>query len=257
MIWKLAKNDFKTKYAGSYLGVLWAFVQPIITVLLYFFVFQIVFQSRAQLLAGGISAPYVVWLTAGLVPWFYFSDVITGGAQTLLVYNYLVKKVVFKIEVLPVVRAISSLFVHGFFVIVLLVMCMIGRVEIHIAWIQILYFSGCLFALVLGLNYLFSAITVFFKDLVQIINIFLQVFMWGSPIMWDIGQLSSHPVLQNILRLNPLYYVVNGYRESLFEHKAFWEHPWLTLYFWVLTGLIYLLGRTVFKRLRPHFADIL
>lgn len=239
------------------MGVLWAFVQPVITVLLYFFIFQVIFPQKAALLANGIEAPYVVWLTAGLVPWFFFQDVVTNGAQTLLAYNYLVKKVVFKIEVLPLVRTISSLFVHCFFVIVLLIMSVIGKAGIHIAWIQLIYFSGCAFVLVLGLSYMFSAITVFFKDLVQIINIFMQVFMWATPIMWHMSNIKEHPALQVILSLNPMYYVVNGYRESLFEHKPFWCHPWLTLYFWAITGLIYLLGRTVFKRLRPNFADIL
>lgn len=257
MILKLAKNDFKTKYAGSYLGVVWAFVQPIVTVLLYFFVFQVIFNNKAQMLASGVTAPYVVWLTAGLVPWFYFNDVVINGAQTLLTYNYLVKKVVFRIDVLPLVRGISALFVHGFFVLVLLVMCLIGGTHIAPQWIQLLYYSACLFVLCLGISYLFSAITVFFKDLVQLINIFLQVFMWATPIMWDMSFVEAHPVIKTILSLNPLYYIVNGYRESLFDGVWFFCHPWLTLYFWVFTGLLFWLGWTVFHRLKPHFADIL
>ena len=70
LIWKLAKNDFKKRYAGSYMGALWALVQPVVTVVLYYFVFEVVFQQRALRLAIGIDAPYVLWLTAGLVPGF-------------------------------------------------------------------------------------------------------------------------------------------------------------------------------------------
>ena len=92
IIWTLAKNDFKTRYAGSYLGFIWALVQPLVTVVLYYFVFEVVFDNRSQRLASGIDAPYVLWLTAGLVPWFYFNEMIMQGMQSFLQYHYLVKK---------------------------------------------------------------------------------------------------------------------------------------------------------------------
>ncbi len=100
----LAKNDFKTKYAGSYLGITWAFVQPIITVLVYWFVFQVGLRS------GNIgNFPFVLWLVAGLVPWFFFQDTLNGGTNAHIESSYLVKKVVFKISVLPIVKAVSAL----------------------------------------------------------------------------------------------------------------------------------------------------
>ena len=75
LIWKLARNDFKTRYAGSYVGALWAMVQPVVTVLMYYIVFDKIFQQRATAVSGGIEIPYVLFLTAGLVPWFYFPKV--------------------------------------------------------------------------------------------------------------------------------------------------------------------------------------
>ena len=121
LIWKLAKNDFKKRYAGSYLGFLWALVQPVVTVLMYWIVFDKVFQTRAQMVASGVEVPYVLHLTAGLVPWFYFSEAITNGTNALLEYSYLVKKVVFNISILPIIKLIAATFIHVFFVAVLLV----------------------------------------------------------------------------------------------------------------------------------------
>ena len=115
LIWKLAKNDFKKRYAGSTMGRVWAFVQPVVTVAMYYCVFELIFQTRAKLAAGGIEAPYVLWLTAGLVPWFYFSEAIGGGTSALIEYNYLVKKVVFKISILPIIKVIAATFIHVFF----------------------------------------------------------------------------------------------------------------------------------------------
>ena len=118
LIMNLAKNDFKTKYAGSYLGIVWAFVQPIVTILVYWFVFSV------GLKAGNISDyPFVLYLVSGIVPWFFFQDALNGGTNALMEYNYLVKKVVFKISVLPIVKMISALFVHAFFVVFSLVLC--------------------------------------------------------------------------------------------------------------------------------------
>lgn len=122
LIWKLSKNDFKNRYAGSYLGRVWAFTQPVVTVLLYWFVFgHVMGQDKKEILAVGVEAPYVLWLTAGLVPWFYFSETINNGTTSLLEYSYLVKKVVFKISIIPIVKLIAASFVHLFFVAFMLV----------------------------------------------------------------------------------------------------------------------------------------
>ena len=121
LIWKLSKNDFKKRYAGSYLGFVWALVQPVVTVVMYWLVFDKVFNTKAQMLASGVEVPYVLYLTAGLVPWFYFSEAITNGTSALLEYSYLVKKVVFNISILPIIKLVAATFIHLFFVAVLLV----------------------------------------------------------------------------------------------------------------------------------------
>ena len=120
LIWKLARNDFKTRYAGSYFGVLWAMVQPVIIVLVYWFVFQIGLNNATAELKQGISVPFVLWLVSGIVPWFYFSESLSNGTNALLEYNYLVKKVVFNIDILPLVKTIAALFIHVFFVLFML-----------------------------------------------------------------------------------------------------------------------------------------
>ena len=110
VIWNLAKNDFKTRFVGSYLGMFWAFVNPIVTILLYWFVFQFAFKSQDV-----EGFPFVLWLTAGLVPWFFFSEALTGGTSALLEYTYLVKKVVFKISILPLIKVVAASFKHMFY----------------------------------------------------------------------------------------------------------------------------------------------
>lgn len=252
LVLSLAKNDFKTKYAGSYLGIVWAFIQPIVTILVYWFAFSV------GLKAGTVSDyPFVLYLVSGIVPWFFFQDALNGGTNALIEYNYLVKKVVFKISILPIVKIISALFVHVFFVAFALILCACYGYTPSLYTLQIIYYSVCTFLFVLGLVYATSAIVIFFRDLTQIISIFLQVGVWLTPIMWDINMLSSHPWLIKLFKLNPMYYVVTGYRDSMLGHIGIWNHASWTIYFWVVTILLFGLGSVIFKRLKPHFADVL
>ena len=257
LIWKLSVNDFKTRYAGSYLGMVWAFVQPIVTILMYWFVFgQFMGQNKASLLGGGLEVPYVLYLTAGLIPWFFFTEALTNGTTALLEYNYLVKKVVFKISILPIIKIVAASFIHGFFVLFLLILCAVGYGYYpDVYTIQLLYYSFCLFIFVLGLSYGTCSIVIFFRDLTQIISIILQVGMWGTPILWQLSQ--APEALQIIFKLNPVYYIVNGYRSALFEKQWFYEDFYSTMYFWIVTVVIFGVGALIFKRLKVHFADVL
>ncbi len=257
LVFNLAKNDFKQKFSGSYLGIVWAFVQPIVTVVVYWFVFQKALNVGSQSTKAGIAVPYVLWLIAGLVPWFYFSEVLGTATNVLLEYSYLVKKVVFNISTLPVVKAISSLFVHCFFIGFMLVMYVIYGYTPNVHMLQIVYYSFCMMVLALGFGYINAAIQVFFRDLSQIVNIILQVGVWATPIMWNMDSMIISEKVLFILKLNPMYYVVVGYRDSMINNVYFWSHPAETIYFWAFTIIMFIIGTTVFKKLKIHFADVM
>lgn len=257
LIWKLAKNDFKKRYAGSYLGIVWALAQPVVTVLMYWIVFDKVFDARVQFVAAdGVEPPYVLYLMAGLVPWFYFSEAISQGTMALVEYTYLVKKVVFNISILPIIKVIAATFIHIFFVGILLIVAVCYGYTPTVYTIQILYYSICLLLFVLALSYLTSALVVFIRDLQQVISIALQIGMWATPIMWNIKMLPSDN-MKTLFKLNPLVYIVNGYRSAIFEEVWFWEHFYSSTYFWIFTISMFCIGTLVFRRLRSHFADVL
>ncbi|MBR1571639.1 MAG: ABC transporter permease [Lachnospiraceae bacterium] len=261
LIKTLSRNDFKAKFAGSFFGILWAFVQPIVTVLVYWFVFDKAINVGGQVTKAGLTAPYVVWLVAGMVPWFYFSEVVNLGSNTLIEYDYLVKKVVFKISTLPIVKIISSLFVHIFFIGFMVVLYIFYGYAPTLYMLQVFYYSFAMIILCIGIIYATSAIAVFFRDLTQIISIFMQVLMWMTPIMWnmqgmvDQGRISKP--IEVLLKMNPMYYVVSGYRDAMLNNTWFWERGTMNLYFWGVTIVLFILGTTIFKKLQPHFADVL
>ena len=251
IVWDLAKSDFRKRFVGSYFGIFWMFVQPVVTILIYYCVFQLGFKAAPP---SDIQAPYVLWLIPGIVPWFFFNEAVLAGTNALYDYNYLVKKVVFKVSILPIIKLVSCAFVHAIFAVIMCVVFVLFGYAPHICWIQILYYSLCTFVLALGISFLTCAVNVFFKDMAQLVNIILQFGMWITPIMWHY---SMFPKLLPILNLNPFYYISEGYRESMLNHTWFWERPTMTLYFWGVTLVIFFIGAKVFKRLKPHFADVL
>ena len=254
LVAKLAKNDFKTRYAGSYLGIVWAFIQPVITILVYWFVFSVGFRSGT----GDLGVPFVLYLVAGIVPWFFFSESVNSITNCLQEYNYLVKKVVFKVEILPIIKLISCLLVHAFFVVIMFGMYLIiGRMP-SVIWFQLVYYSLAASLLALGIGFFTSAVNVFFKDMAQIVSICLQFGIWMTPIMYHESMFTGAGKWVEVLfKLNPFYYVVAGYRDTMLTGNWFWERPTLTLYYWGFTAVVLLLGLKMFKRLRPHFSDVL
>lgn len=250
LIINLSINDFKTKYAGSYLGITWAFIQPLVVTMVYWFVFQIAFQSSS---VNGY--PYVLWLILGLFPWFFFSEAFINGTNCLIEYSYLVKKIVFKIDILPIIKIISSLFVHIFFIFLIIIIFAVTGYKFNLYNLQVFYYLFCMLILILGLSYITSSIVVFFRDLGQLISVILQVGIWITPIMWQINMLPNN--FQFIIKLNPIYYIINGYRDTFINKIWFFERTPLTIYFWIITIGIFCLGIKIFQKLKIHFADIL
>lgn len=250
LILNLSKNDFKTKYAGSYLGITWAFIQPIVVVLIYWFVFEIGLKSTPM-----EDFPYLLWLIAGIVPWFFFNEAINNATNSMIEYSYLVKKVVFKISILPIVKIMSAFYVHLFFILFANIIYMLYGYMPTIYMIQALYYSACTFILVLAITYATSAMIVFFKDLGQIVSILLQFGMWVTPIMWSFDFIPQH--IQWMLKLNPMHYIVEGYRDTFIRHVWFWERYNQTIYFWGISMGLFVIGAIIFKKLKPHFADVL
>jgi ABC-type polysaccharide/polyol phosphate export permease len=109
--------------------------------------------------------------------------------------------------------------------------------------------------LALGLGWAVASLTVFFRDMKHVVEITLQIGFWATPIFWNIQIMPSW--IQNILKLNPMYYIVKGYRESFIYFSPFWDHPYQTLYFWVVTIILFVIGAMIFKKLKPQFADVL
>jgi ABC-type polysaccharide/polyol phosphate export permease len=250
VVFEMAKRDFRNMYIGSSLGVIWTFVQPMAMALILWAVFVHGFRSQS---IGEI--PFAIYLLTGLIPWNFFSETLVKSTNVVSEYSFIVKKIQFRTSILPIVKIMSGLFVHCIFIVILLVFLFSYKIPFSIFWLQSLYYLFAMCVLLIGYSWLFSSLNVFLKDVSQIISIAVQVGFWVTPVFWHLEMFPQE--FYPYLRLNPMFYIIEGYRDSFLYGIAFWDKPVYTFYFWMGTFITLAAGLYTFKRLRSHFADVL
>lgn len=251
IIYGLVIKDIKNQSLGSFFGITWAFVHPTVFILVLWFVFST--GLRGARVEG--EAPFILYLISGLVVWNFFSGALVAGAMSIKQNSFFVQKMVFRISMLPVVKILSAFVIHLVFLIVMIIVYIAHGFFIDFYYIQILYYIFATIILSLGISWITSSVVLFFPDLSQLIQLVVRIGFWFTPIIWKIDRIPQK--YQVFIKANPAYYLVMGYRECLLYKVWFWEHPVLTLYFWLLTFFIFALGSILFMRLKPHFADVL
>lgn len=248
---ELIINDFRSRYTGSFLGMLWGFIQPVVTILIYWLVFQYGLRSGER--PDGI--PYVLYMIPGAVPWFFFSEAWGGITTSFLDYSYLVKKLNFEVRLLPFVKLGSALIVHIVFLAFTTVVLNFSGYYASWYYLQIVYymFATAVFTVLIGM--IAASLAVYIRDVIQVVGIIIQIGFWATPICW--GGDTGPAFWETVLKLNPMYYCVEGYRKSLIYRQGFWEEPLYALYFWAAVGVLSVLAAYMYGKLRPNFADVM
>lgn len=219
-------------------------------ILVFWFIFSVGFRVRPT-----NDVPFVVWLTAGMAAWFVFAEIVNGSPNLVVSVSNLIKRTLFPSEILPVVNVLTSLFSHCVFILILLGLLLFQGMPFSFYFLQAIYYLICLVVLGIGLSWGIAAVHVFIRDVGQIVGVIIQVGFWATPIFWDANMMS--PKIQLLLKINPMHYIVQGYRDSFIYFVPFWEHPYQTLYFWVVSCAMLFFGTYVFVKLKPQFADVL
>ena len=249
MLWTLSKNDFKARFASSMLGAVWAYIQPLATILVLWFVFQIGLRS------GDVGdMPFIVWYTPAFLIWTFFQDTFASMTNSIRDYSYLVRKVNFNVSLIPFVKLMSGCFVHIAFIGFIFLLNGIYGYYPTIYNLQVLYYFFCTIALLIGLGTLCATITPFVGDMPNIVSVVLQVLFWATPIVWNANILT--PEVRWVMELNPMYYICTGYRECFQTQTWFWQRP-ETPWFWVGTLIVMFLGTYLFQKMEKDFVDVL
>ena len=252
LIYQLVSREFHQRYRGTLFGALWSILTPLFMLGLFNFVFGTVFKARwpEQEVQG---VPFITILFAGMITYGLFAEVIGRAPSVVVSQPNLVNKVIFPLEVLPLVALISGL-INMLIPIVLLLalnLLLVGELSLSVLWLPIILLPYLIF--ILGLTYVISGLGVYLRDLSQIVSLLVSVALFAAPVFYPIVTVPEP--YRSWLYLNPVTFIVEQMRNVL----LFGQDPaWLGVgVYTALAVLICSLGITLFKKLRGGFADVL
>lgn len=247
---QLVKRDVLLKYRGAFFGVLWAFLNPLIQLAVFTFVFGHIFPSRWPSQAGA-EVPNAVMLFAGLITFNLFADSVSRAPASVRGYPSYVKKIIFPLEILPMVPVGTAL-VHGAFNLLILAASLAWFGRLHWEMLLLPVLIAPLLLMVLGLTWFLAAWGVFIKDMSQIVPVAVQMLMFLSPVFYPATAVPH--LLKPVMILNPLAPALENVRAAISGGTVMWDEWCLAL---VLGAMGFMLGFAFFQHSRDEFADVL
>jgi len=251
MIKSFAVADLKKRYMGSFGGIIWSVLNPLVMILTYYLIFSYVFGGKVQAENGTTS--YALWLVGGLVPWYFFSETVNRSTGALQENQALVTKTLFPSEIIPVCLLVSGVINHliGLCILFVFAVAITGGVSVYFPFTVVYFFLASL--MVLGLSWALSSLNVFIRDVGQLVGIVLNLWFYFTPIFYPVSIIPER--YRTLLEINPMYHVVEGYRNSIISGK--YPDPYHLLYLSVVSLSVFVVGGLIYKRLKPAFADVL
>jgi len=251
LIQSMARRDILARYRGSFGDVFWTVLNPLLLMATYFFVFGVVLRTRFG--ADRSSTGFALYFLAGMLPWLAFSEPAGRAPHVILEHRNFVKKLIFPLETLPVNQVVSGLVTEMFAAAVFLAVLLVirGAIPWTVAWLPLLLVPQLLFTL--GFCWFLAALGVFVRDLGQIMGFLLTLWFFITPICYPESGLPANAMF--ILRKNPMYVLVRGYRAILLEGHPPEFAPLIKL--WIVAMAVFFLGHAWFYKLRKTFADVI
>jgi len=223
---KLAKADLIKTFSGAALGWAWAVIKPAVLIFVLWFAFDIGLR-----IGGGLTNgyPFLLWLMAGLIPWFYMDEMLTGGANSLRAYNYLVTKMRFPIATIPTFVGISKLYVHIFLVTVTIIFFFLYGFKPDIYLLQLPIYTVCMYFFFLAWAQFASILTCMSRDFYNLVGSATQALFWLSGILYDVKTMAIPGALKIFLMFNPITFIASGYR-NVFIYKTWIWNDHYSLY---------------------------
>lgn len=250
MIFAMSIREVQSRYIGTMGGMLWAIINPLMMILVYWFVFSVGFKVHP---AGGI--PFIVVFLCGLIPWSMFAEALTTSAGSIRANAHLITKTVFPTEILPIINITASLITHSIMLVIFIIVMIFNQIPFSFYNFQFIYYLLGMVIFSLGLGWFLSAINVFFKDVGQALGVVINIWFWLTPIVWLPEMIPQK--YQYLLKLNPMFYIVDGYKSSFIYRSPVWHNPIGGIYFWVVVFAVFIVGAVTFKKLKSEFAEVL
>lgn len=251
-IFQLATADIVKTYRGSALGWLWAVIKPSITIFVYWFAFAVGLRAHS----GVAGYPFFLWLLAGIIPWFYISEMLTQGSKTFRKYSYLVTKIKYPVSTISTFVSLSKLYVHVALVAVVIVIFVAFGHPVDIYYLQLPFYMALMFIFFTLWSMLAAPLSAISKDFANVVTSFVTAIFWMSGIMWDVNSI-PYPWLKKLLLFNPVTFIATGYRDVFIYKRWFFEDTFALFAFAIILVGMGTLSIYTFEKLRKEIADVL
>lgn len=251
-ILNLAKFDLRKQFRGTALGPFWLFAGKIMYIAVFWFALEIGLRGSKDV-SG--DAPYILWLAAGLVPWFYISDMLHGGIKVFRTFKYLVNKIKFPLPAIPTIYALSNMFIHLCFVGLLFVFYFLFGQELNWCLIQLPLAVFTMFIFFYMYSLTMSCLSAISKDFHNFMNTLSQPIFWLSGIIFNVFSLGID-WLETILMFNPVTFVVTFYRAIFYDQIWIWEKPMAIIGFTVVFFVMLFVTIVVYRRTHEEVHDV-
>lgn len=248
---RLAWFDYRSRDKDSYLGRIWSILNPLIQVLTFWFVFGLGIRSGRPV----DGHPFLLWMMCGLFPWFFCSAAIVTGNAAIYQKAGMVLRMQYPLATIPVGAVLVAFFEHAVMMIILLVFLVFYGYAPSPVWLNVVYYwvFGIFFFSALAMAT--STLTMIARDFQKLINSLIRLLFYMTPILWTIDSMPEDS--RSLLKLNPILYMVDGYRDSLLYGVSFWERGSSVLFFWCAAAGLLVLGCALHWNYREHFSDFL
>lgn len=256
LIRRLSLYELKSKNKNNYLGMTWEIINPTVQVLIYWFVFSSIRQRGDIEVVPGMEVPFINWLLGGFVIWIFFYQSTIQGSSSIYSRLRILSKMNFPMSVIPNMVIFSQLYIHLIMLTITVVIFQLAGFFVNIYYLQLIYFIFAAFCLIFSISLIMSTLSTMIRDVHMFLNATLRMLLYLSPILWQLTILNDP--LPTILKLNPLYYLIEGYRAALFGLEWYFiEHWQYSLYFWGVVIVLFFIGSILHVKFRRHFIDYL
>lgn len=247
-------RELREQYAGSLLGVVWSVLQPLLLILLYWWVFAAIMRIRFPEGTALANTPFIVFLLSALLPWFAFQEGLTRAAGAIVGRRDVVRKVHFPVRVFPLAAAAAAFVVHAGSYLLFLVVLALWRGGWPVSgWLAVAVLLGLQFATTAGLGLLLAAFTVYLRDIQQVLGLLLAVMFYTAPVLYPLALVPE--AFRNLIYLNPFTAFAESYHGAVLA--GIWPEPTVLIGLSLFAAGAVAAGTHVFRRLEPGFADVL
>ena len=259
LVRRLSVYEMKSTNHNTYLGILWEIISPMIQIAIYWFVFGYgIFSTsgRAEVDLDGELIPYFPWMLSGMVLWFFVNPAIIQGSKSVYSRIKMISKMSFPMSVVPTFVIFAKLYQHLMLLAVVLLIFQFLGFSINIYYLQLPYVIIATIIFLVALSLITSTIATIIRDFQMLLQAVVRVLIYLSPFLWPPYHLPE--TIQTLMRLNPIFYLAEGYRASILGLSWYpIEHWEYTLYFWGITLILLFFGSVLHVKFRDRFVDFL